>query len=363
LKTINPPIKLKLSIAPDTFNQLVIKWFKRYGRKDLPWQHNPTPYRVWISEIMLQQTQVNTVIPYYLKFMDVFPTLKALSFATDEQVMTLWSGLGYYSRARNLHKTALAVSTNTNNPSLPDTLDELMDLPGIGRSTAGAILSLSMNKKAAILDGNVKRVLARHFQVSGWPGDSAVLKELWQYAEILTPEKSVNQFNQAMMDIGATLCTRTKPSCSGCPLMDSCFANKAGNQTDYPGKKKKKTLPIKHQYFYLLSNEQGELLMEKRPGSGIWGGLWTPPSSETEQEIEHYLSEQLNVEISEIVMLPEFRHTFSHFHLQISPVKARLIAFNGTSENSLRWESVDNWLKQGIPAAVRIMLNSIKDEN
>jgi A/G-specific adenine glycosylase len=362
VNTENSPTKLKLPIKPNTFNQLVVNWFKKHGRKDLPWQHHPTPYRVWISEIMLQQTQVNTVIPYYLKFMETFPTLQALSSATDDQVMALWSGLGYYSRARNLHKTALELSNNKS-PSLPDTLDELVALPGIGRSTAGAILSLSMNKKAAILDGNVKRVLARHFQVSGWPGDSAVLKELWQLSELLTPDNSVNQYNQAMMDLGATLCTRSKPNCSACPISESCLSYKQSNQADYPGKKKKKVLPIKHQKFYLLINDSNELLMEKRPATGIWGGLWTPPSSDTELEIESYLSEQLNIEVSSTEMLPEFRHTFSHFHLQISPIKAIFSNFNGTSESKLRWDSIENWLNQGIPAAVRIMLNSIKHNN
>ncbi|MFT5452355.1 MAG: A/G-specific adenine glycosylase [Enterobacterales bacterium] len=361
MNTDNSSTKPRLLIKPKTFSQLVLTWFKQHGRKDLPWQHNPTPYRVWISEIMLQQTQVNTVIPYYLKFMETFPTLQALSSATNDQVMALWSGLGYYSRARNLHKTALELSNN--NPSLPDSLDALVALPGIGRSTAGAILSLSMNKKAAILDGNVKRVLARHFQVSGWPGNSAVLKELWQLSEFLTPQKSVNQYNQAMMDLGATLCTRSKPSCSVCPLINSCLAYKHSNQADYPGKKKKKVLPIKHQNFYLLMNDANELLMEKRPATGIWGGLWTPPSSDIDLEIESYLSEQLNIEVSSTEMLPEFRHTFSHFHLQISPIKASFSKFNGTNESGLRWDSIENWLDQGIPAAVRAMLNSIKGEN
>lgn len=371
MKTKSTPSKLKLHIKPAEFKQRVTKWFKLHGRKDLPWQQNPTPYRVWISEIMLQQTQVNTVIPYYLKFMEKFATLESLAKATDDEVMALWSGLGYYSRARNLHKTALLISNDLN--SLPEDLDDLVALPGIGKSTAGAILALSMDKKAAILDGNVKRVLARYFQISGWPGEAGVLKKLWQLAEILTPDfsvkdHSVKNYTQAMMDLGATICTRSKPACTSCPLSQSCLANKDGDQLNYPGKKKKKILPIKQQNYYLITNDNSEILMEKRPNTGIWGGLWTPLSCAQDihangNKADGFLLEEFGIKISDPARLPEFRHTFSHFHLQITPIKAKLKGFTGIHETKLSWDSIENWLERGIPAAVRTMLLQYKDLN
>jgi len=345
----------------------VINWYQQSGRKNLPWQKNPTPYRVWISEIMLQQTQVKTVIPYYLKFMKQLPELKDLAVATDEQVMALWSGLGYYSRARNLHKTALLLVERqglSSRVSLPDTLEELIDLPGIGRSTAGAILSLAMNKKAAILDGNVKRVLARCFKVAGWPGESAVQKKLWDLAEQLLPDNEFKSYTQAIMDLGATICTSTNPLCTTCPLENYCLSREDGDQTDYPGKKKKKTMPVKEQYFYLLlSNDDQEILLEKRPPTGIWGGLWTPPSCNTDQDGDDYLMETFAIKLKDRIKLPGFRHTFSHFHLQLQPIKAHCIPSDRISEANLRWDSIDNWLESGIPAAVRTLLISLKKEN
>jgi len=354
--------KLLHNISPKNFNQAVLKWFKNKGRKDLPWQHNPTSYRVWVSEIMLQQTQVNTVIPYFLKFMDSFPELSDLANASDEQVMAHWSGLGYYSRARNLHKTALLIAQKHSTPSaanLPQSLDELQSLPGIGRSTAGAIVALALQKKAAILDGNVKRVIARCFSVAGWPGKASVLQQLWQLSELLTPNNQIRNYTQAMMDLGATVCTSKNPQCSVCPLQGMCQAKIEGNQTTYPGKKKRQPLAVKAQYFYLLLSEDGDVLMEKRPPTGIWGGLWTPPACDINEDSKSYLLNHYGVSISEIELLSDFRHTFSHFHLQLHPVKARIKKVEMIAENNLRWDKVDNWLNQGIPAAVRTMLVKI----
>ena len=341
------------------FVRQVLQWFKKHGRKDLPWQQNPTDYRVWISEIMLQQTQVSTVIPYYLKFMEQFPTLADLANADDEQVMALWSGLGYYSRARNLHKTAIILSSK--DFRLPETLDELVQLPGIGRSTAGAILALAMHKKAAILDGNVKRVLARTHAISGWPGKSTVLKELWQISEQLTPEKNVEQYTQAMMDLGATVCTRSKPTCEACPLDNLCLAKQENLQLNYPGKKKKSTIPTKHQYFYLLTNSSNQILMEKRPPTGIWGGLWTPPTCEHSDSSKNAFQQTYNINSADENYLPEFRHTFSHFHLQLHPIRVESTDSRSVNENNLKWDSIDNWLTQGIPAAVRKILLQLKE--
>ena len=302
---------------------------------------------------MLQQTQVKTVIPYYEKFISKLPELSHLANASDDQVMALWSGLGYYSRARNLHKSAKLLNEQT---GFPDNVDGLMALPGIGRSTAGAILALSMNQKASILDGNVKRVLARCFAISGWPGKSDVLKKLWAVAEELTPETNVKDYTQAMMDLGATICTRTKPRCTVCPLKINCIAKKENSFADYPGKKPKKALPTKYQNFYLLTSDKNEWLMEKRPATGIWGGLWTPLSSEADESIEDYLAANHGIVINNHRKLPEFRHTFSHFHLQIQPIIAKVSSFNTISENNYKWGTIDFWADQGIPSAVRTML-------
>ncbi len=283
-----------------TFQQNVLRWFDQHGRKDLPWQQNPTPYRVWVSEIMLQQTQVKTVIPYYGKFMASFPTLKSLADASTDEVLAHWSGLGYYARARNLHKAAQLAMAQSETASaqspkrqlprgqlpegqLPDTLESLMALPGIGRSTAGAILSLALKQPHPILDGNVKRVLARHFAVDGWPGKTAVLNELWQLSETYTPSagqktvRDTHKFNQAMMDLGAMICTRTKPQCHSCPLMESCKGYQSGKPENYPGKKPPKTTPVKTTVMLVLRNPAGDILLYQRPAKGIWGGLWSLP--------------------------------------------------------------------------------------
>ena len=225
------------------FSARVLRWYAEHGRKDLPWQKNPTPYRVWISEIMLQQTQVTTVIPYFQKFMDSFQDVDALANSSIDDVLHHWSGLGYYARARNLHKAAVLIRDNYNS-EFPATFEEVLALPGIGRSTAGAILSLSRNERFAILDGNVKRVLARHNAVDGWPGETAVAQQLWELAETHTPDSEVAAYTQAMMDLGATVCTRSKPRCGECPLADDCSAYEFGRVGDYPGRKQKKAKPL-----------------------------------------------------------------------------------------------------------------------
>ncbi len=352
MKVVNEVIRAE-------FISSVLLWFKEYGRKNLPWQKDPTAYRVWISEIMLQQTQVKTVIPYYEKFMKCFPNIEDLAKASNDQVMAQWSGLGYYSRARNLHKTAIELCKNRGQSEFPDTIEELQSLAGIGRSTAGAILALAMNKKASILDGNVKRVLARCFAISGWPGKADVAKKLWQVTESLTPENDVKAYTQALMDIGATICTPRNMTCEDCPLSNICIALKQDNQVLYPGKKPKKKIPVRSQYFCLLMSKNGELLMEKRPPSGIWGGLWTPISCDLEFNLGEYLENTYSIEASNQQRLEEFRHTFSHFHLQLVPVKADVTKMLSIAEDNLRWNSLDNWLKEGIPAAVRVMIEDL----
>jgi len=258
------------------FAKRIIDWADQHGRHDLPWQKTPDRYRVWISEIMLQQTQVKTVIPYYERFMRSFPNVLILATSPEDFVLEHWSGLGYYARARNLHKAAEIIALE-HKGELPDTLDALMALPGIGRSTAGAILSLADNQPTAILDGNVKRVLARYAGIDGYPGKSAVLKELWALTESLTPVKNTARYNQAMMDMGATLCTRSRPGCGQCPLSSACVAYREGKPENYPGKKPRKVLPVKHVAMMILRNKNGQVLLEQRPPSGIWGGLWSLP--------------------------------------------------------------------------------------
>jgi len=361
-------------IDQTTFSKSILTWFTKSGRKDLPWQINPTPYSVWISEIMLQQTQVKTVIPYYQNFISTFPSLNVLAAASEDEVLSLWSGLGYYSRARNLYKTAQLLTSpdysKQTQKGFPFTVAELELLPGIGRSTAGAILALSFNKRAVILDGNVKRVLARCFAIPGWPGKSTTLKQLWKIAESLTPESKVKNYTQAMMDLGATVCSRSNPDCEKCPLSNICIALIKGEQSSYPGKKAKKILPEKHQNFYLLMDTNSNIMMEKRPPSGIWGGLWAPPASnkmenDNSVSLRNYLSAEFGMTIVSSKELTPFKHTFSHFKLYLYPVKATIINKHSAhfiSENNLSWDKLDNWLNRGISAAVKTMLLQIKDD-
>jgi len=305
------------------FSHKVLRWYDRHGRKDLPWQKDINPYRVWLSEIMLQQTQVKTVIPYFLRFMDALPTVEALAEAKEDEVLHLWTGLGYYARARNLHRAAKIVCDDMAGV-IPVDIKALCELPGIGRSTAGAIRSIAFRQPAAILDGNVKRVLARYAAVSGWPGQSAVLKQLWQIAEGFTPSERVADYSQAMMDLGATLCTRTSPGCDSCPVMDGCEAFRASTQLGYPGKKPRKTLPVKITTFLMITAKNGDIWLERRPPNGIWGGLWCFPELPSEREAENWCLDRWGYAPEKSIQWPGFRHTFSHYHLDIQPLQLTL---------------------------------------
>lgn len=306
------------------FARFVLTWFDEHGRKHLPWQQSPTAYRVWVSEIMLQQTQVATAIPYFEKFMHRFPTLAELAQAPLDDVLAHWSGLGYYARARNLHQCAVTVMEQ-HNGELPESLDALQALPGIGRSTAGAILSLAHGQHQPILDGNVKRVLARCFTVAGWPGKKPVLDQLWDFSEQVTPAKRTGPFNQAMMDLGATVCTRTKPACHDCPLHTCCLAYNSGTQLEYPGKKPKKVLPIKATTMLVIRDQKNRLLMAQRPPTGIWGGLWSLPEL-GDESLEHWLQNANTTPVSTPESIARFRHTFSHYHLDIEVVSVSVKA-------------------------------------
>jgi len=341
------------------FSVRLLNWYDRHGRKDLPWQRNINPYRVWVSEIMLQQTQVATVIPYYLTFMKQFSTLKSLAAAEQDEVLYLWSGLGYYSRARNLHKTAQIIYEQYKG-RFPNTLDKMIALPGIGQSTAGAILSIACGQRQPILDGNVKRVLARFAAIEGWTGSRDVQETLWHLAEKYTPANRVADYTQAIMDLGATLCTRSKPDCEACPVCTGCMAYQQDRVSHYPVPKPKKTLPVRKSRFLILRNRHGEVLLEKRPPAGIWGGLWSLPECDHDVELEQHCRDKYGLEISQIETLPDARHSFSHFHLLIQPLR---IAVSKISDRVMEtegrvWYNSASGDQRGLAAPVMRLLQS-----
>ena len=344
------------------FSTDVLRWYDVHGRKDLPWQQSPSPYRVWISEVMLQQTQVATVIPYFERFMRSFPDVITLADAPVDEVLHHWSGLGYYARARNLHKAAGIIRDNYDG-EMPGSLDEVMTLPGIGRSTAGAILALSRQQRHPILDGNVKRVLARYHAVEGWPGQTAVAKRLWQLADDYTPANRVADYTQAIMDLGAIVCKRTRPACTRCPLVNDCLAHARGCEADYPGSKPKTSKPLKNTHMLLLQSG-AEIYLERRPSNGIWGGLWSFPEFANPAEIESWCAASLQQHSQQFEQWPTLRHSFTHFDLEIEPVVLRLEGTHSKvadSEDSL-WFDVDAPSKLGIAAPVSKLLVKLREQ-
>ena len=342
------------------FPSTLLEWFDQYGRKNLPWQVDKTPYRVWVSEIMLQQTQVTAVIGYYQNFMEHFPTLSDLAQADQENVLQHWAGLGYYARARNLHKTAQIVK-NELQGIFPDTLDQLQNLPGIGRSTAGAILSIAFEMRAPILDGNVKRVLCRLNAIDSWPGERLTEQKLWDIAEQLTPETRVADYTQAIMDFGATLCTRAQPKCEICPMQSSCQAFELGRVKDLPKSKPKKEIPTKEIWVAYIENSGQEVLLEKRPSSGIWGGLYSLPEFSTEklpEEVAEAASKRFGLMLEQIEALPSFRHTFSHYKLILKPLAMKAIQ----QQPEIRESDVSQWYANeqlhtlGLPTPIKKFL-------
>jgi len=303
------------------FPQQLLAWFDQYGRKHLPWQQNKTPYRVWVSEIMLQQTQVATVIPYYERFMAQFSDVAALAAAKEDEVLHLWAGLGYYSRARNLHRAA-KMAMEEFGGNFPGDLENLIKLPGIGPSTAGAILSIAFDQPTPILDGNVKRVLARYYGIREPVNDKTVETRMWDLATQNTPTKRVADYTQAIMDLGATLCTRSKPNCVNCPFVQTCVAYAENCVDELPAKKATKKIPARQKIF-LLVQYRGKILLYRRPSTGIWGGLWSLPelsSDADEKAMRQFCRRELGATFDDIKHLTPFRHTFSHYHLDIQPV-------------------------------------------
>lgn len=339
------------------FASQVLDWYQRFGRKNLPWQQEKTPYKVWLSEVMLQQTQVATVKPYFERFMSRFPSITDLAAAPLDEVLYLWTGLGYYARARNLHKAAVRVAEK-HGGTFPQTYDEVADLPGVGRSTAGAILSLSLGQHFPILDGNVKRVLARCYTIGGWPGRKEVEKRLWQISEQVTPADRVSQFNQAMMDLGAMVCTRTRPKCDICPLSSVCIAYANGSWADYPGKKPKQTLPERTGWMLMLRHGNS-VWLEQRPPVGLWGGLFCFPQFASQPEVVAWLNER-RIDSGRLQQGISFRHTFSHFHLDIVPVQLCLTVTGAAmDEGAGLWYNLAQPPAVGLAAPVERLLKQL----
>ncbi len=344
-------------LEPVTFQQRLLEWFDRAGRHDLPWQRERTPYRVWVSEIMLQQTQVATVIPYFERFMVRFPTLAELAVASTDEVLHLWTGLGYYARGRNLHKAARQVMAEHGGELPVTNLETMAELPGIGRSTAGAIIAQSTGRRAVILDGNVKRSLSRLHAVAGWPGRPAVERRLWALAEHYTPECRVADYTQAMMDLGATLCRRGTPECSRCPFVDVCVAHARGEQRRFPESKPRKALPTRTTLMLVLRDAEGRVLLEQRPASGLWGGLWGLPQFDDLAALRAWLDVHAPGATLDPAW-PAFSHTFSHFRLDITPQPARIGGLNSVGEARC-WYDPGSPGRIGLAAPVESLLASL----
>jgi A/G-specific adenine glycosylase len=328
----------------------LLRWFDSHGRKHLPWQQNPTPYRVWVSEVMLQQTQVAAVIPYYERFMARFPTVELLAAAPEDEVLHLWTGLGYYARALNLRACALAL-VERHGGDFPAEIDAVAALPGIGRSTAAAILALSRGQRHPILDGNAKRVLARVFGIAGDPSSAAVIAALWLQAEECTPTERVDAYTQAIMDLGATVCTRCRPACTVCPMTTICIAAREGRQAEFPGAKQRRARKAREAT--LLIAEAGDetalaVLLERRPAPGIWGGLWSPPQFDDESTALEWCGRELGrIELRE--RLEPIDHAFTHFDLRLNPVRVRC-------ERSLEVREAEDRLWYALNAPPRVGL-------
>ena len=339
-----------------SFASRLIAWQRKHGRHDLPWQGTDA-YRVWLSEIMLQQTQVATVIPYYQRFTASFPTIASLAAASEEQVLTHWSGLGYYARGRNLHRTSQIIVAQ-HGGEFPRQYEHILELPGIGRSTAAAICALAYHERRAILDGNVRRVLARYCGIEGWAGNREVEGKLWQQAEALLPQRDIAAYTQALMDLGAAVCTRSKPKCGECPAQAGCIAFNTGRTNELPTPRPRKAVPERHATFLLLMHDN-DILLEKRPGSGIWGGLWCPPQFDDEEAARDWFMRN-GMTASHGKRLGTFTHTFTHFKLHITPLKIELShkPLRAAQPGSL-WLDVEEALRAAIPTPVRKVLENL----
>ena len=341
----------------ESFSSRILHWYARHGRKNLPWQHPRSAYRVWIAEVMLQQTQVATVVPYFLRFVEKYPDLAALAAASLDDVLAVWSGLGYYSRARNLHRAA-QVCVATHGGELPRDFEALAALPGIGRSTAGAILAQAHGLRFAILDGNVKRVLVRFHGVRGWSGTASVSAQLWKFAEVHTPRSRLADYTQAIMDLGATLCTRTKPRCVDCPLAVECIAYSKGLTAQLPERKPARALPTRKTIMLLLRDSTGRVLLERRPPTGVWALLWSLPEAEDVATARHGLGRAIAFR-----SLPPFVHAFSHYRLDVTLLTAAIAESARVADNpDRRWLHPAQAARLGLPAPVRKLIENLAEE-
>ena len=345
----------------NTFSNALLNWFDSHGRKSLPWQQNRNPYWIWVSEIMLQQTQVDTVIPYYQKFITRFPDIETLANASPDDVMSMWAGLGYYARARNLHKAAQQICQR-HNGEFPTDFNDVVELAGIGRSTAGAILAFSCNQRHAILDGNVKRVLSRVCGIFGYPGTKSVENTLWEIADSLTPDLRVADYTQGIMDLGATLCTRSKPKCNTCPMQTECVAQSQNLQSQLPESKPKTHRPLRHIRMILIDDGAQNYFLVKRPPSGIWGGLWSFPEI-SDEDVNHqdWCHNQLGLNVGPGTPLDPIRHGFTHFELNIQPILCDLTGSNDQimDGTDFLWYNQTSDNKIGIPAAAAKIFNQL----
>jgi len=342
----------------------LVAWHAKHGRHDLPWQRHPRntdrAYRTWVSEIMLQQTQVATVIPYYERFMQRFPDVVALADAPVDDVLHLWTGLGYYARARNLHRAARKVR-DRHGGEFPRNIADLVELPGIGRSTAGAILALATGTRHAILDGNVKRVLARHYAVDGAPDANATLERLWELAEENTPREDVGIYTQAIMDLGATLCTRGQPRCEECPIAADCRARLEDRTADLPAPKRKRAVRRLRHAVMLVARHDSAVLLVRRPPSGIWGGLWCLPEFGDRDAAEQFAMAQLASAKPALAALPDIEHSFTHFDLVITPLEARCQGARRVNESGELWYDLAQPARVGLPAPIKSLLGRLSE--
>jgi A/G-specific adenine glycosylase len=338
--------------AQHPFTDQLIAWQKAAGRHDLPWQKTRDPYRIWLSEIMLQQTQVATVIPYYQRFLTSFPDVMALAAAPIELVIEHWAGLGYYARARNLHRCAQQIAT-VHAGKFPNSCEQLLELPGIGRSTAAAIAAFAFGQRAAILDGNVKRVLCRQFGVEGFPGSATVDRSLWTLAESLLPNADIEAYTQGLMDLGASLCARSRPDCIACPVSSGCIAYRDKRQAELPASRPRPAVPERSATFVFILNGQ-QLLLERRPASGIWGGLLVPPEGEAGQVLA-----RLGLSAKSERTLPDLKHSFTHFRLTLRPVICKVVAASVVAENGQVWIDLAQASKAGVPTPIGKLIRQV----
>jgi A/G-specific adenine glycosylase len=341
---------------PPDFAHRLIAWQRAHGRHDLPWQANRDPYPVWLSEIMLQQTQVETVIPYYRRFLARFPDIPGLAAAGEDEVLAHWSGLGYYGRARYLHAAARRIVAD-HGGRFPDDIGTIRALPGIGRSTAAAIAAFAFGQRRAILDGNVKRVLTRVFGVEGWPGDKVVEARLWDLAESLLPATDIHAYTQGLMDLGATVCTRGRPRCEACPFRDDCVAHRQGRQRELPGPRPRRSIP-QRSVTMLVLHRPGEVLLKKRPPTGVWGGLWSLPEC-GEADDPREMARRLGYAAAKAVELPAFTHVFTHFRLCIRPCSLAVRGTGAVEEPGRVWLALDDLEGAALPAPVRRILQGL----